>query len=211
MSSSLTTALTGKTRPRLRLRRDGVLTAVAIAVVFCAAACGGSGADSSASQSDGNADPAHLSAENSVAYADCMRAHGVPNFPDPGSGSSGGAGIDMASPTFRSAQAKCAKLSGLGVVKTTATEQQIRQAVQSSDCLRDHGYPDFPDPIVTSTPPAPPSEPPAQGPSGSGGSTFYGNGILFKVPGSINTSSPAFQKVAKACNSPLYVPGGDSG
>ncbi len=204
MSSSLTTALAGKTRPRLRLRRASVLTAALIAAAFCAAACGGaSSADPSASQAGSNG-----SADKAVAYADCMRAHGVPNFPDPGSSSSGSTGINMASPTFRSAEAKCGKLSPLGAVKTTATEQQIRQAVESSDCLRDRGYPNFPDPVVTSTPPAPPGEPPAQAPSGTGGSTYYGNGILFKVPGSIDTTSAAFQAAAKACDSPLYIPGG---
>ncbi len=205
MSSTLTRPDTGKTRRRHRVRRGGVLTAVVIAASLCAAACsGGSSADPSASQAASNG-----SADKAVAYTDCMRANGVPNFPEPGSSSSsGGTGIDMASPTFRSAQAKCGKLSPLGAVKTTATEQQIRQAVQSSDCLRDHGYPNFPDPVVTSTPPAPPSDPPAQAPSGTGGSSYYGNGILFKVPGLIDTASAAFQAAAKACNSPLYIPGG---
>jgi len=206
MSSSLTRPLTGKTRPRRRLRRGGVLTAVVIAASFCAAACGGgSGADPSPSQAGSNG-----SAEKLVAHADCMRANGVTNYPEPGSSSSG-TGIDMGSPTFRSAQAKCAKLLGFGTVQTHATEQEIRQALQSVNCLRDHGYPDFPDPIVTSTPPSPPSGSPAQAPSGSGGSTYYGNGILFKIPGSIDTSSSAFQAAAKACNSPLYIPGGTSG
>jgi hypothetical protein len=202
MSSSPTRPLTGNTRPRHRLVRGGVLTAVLIAVSLCAAACGGgSGTDGSASQGNNSADKA-------VAYADCMRAHGVTNFPDPGSSDSViGTDIDFGSATFQAARAKCAKLSPMPAIKTHATAQQVRQALASAACIRDRGFPDFPDPIVTSTLPTPPPGPPSAG-GGTPGSTEYSNGILFKIPSSIDTSSAAFQAAAKACNSPLYVPGG---
>jgi hypothetical protein len=174
---------------------------VFIAVSLCAAACGGgSGTASQASQGSSNA------TQKAVAYADCMRAHGVGNFPDPGSESSS-TGIDMNSATFQSARAKCANLLPFGHISTHATEQQIRQAVESATCMRDHGFANFPDPIVSSTPPTPPPGPPSAG-DGTPGTISYSNGILFKIPSSIDTSSPAFQAVAKACNSPLYVPGG---
>jgi hypothetical protein len=205
MSSSPTRPLTGNTRPRHpgntrprhRLRRGGVLTAVFIAVSLCAAACGGgSGTDPSASQGSDSAGKA-------VAYAECMRAHGVPNFPEPGSENSS-TGINMGSATFQSARAKCAKLSPMPPVTTHATEQQIRQALESTSCMRGHGFPNFPDPIVTSTPPSLPSAPPGSGTGGPGYTESYGNGILFKVPSSIDVSSPTFQAAAKACDSPLY-------
>jgi hypothetical protein len=200
MSSSPTRPLTGRIRLRHRFRRGGVLTAVFIAVSLSAAACsGGPGTDPSASQGSNSPDKA-------VAYADCMRAHGITNYPDPGSESSS-AGIDFGSATFQSARAQCASLSPMPPVNTHATEQQIRQAVESAACMRDHGFPDFPDPVVTATLPTPPPGPPSAG-GGTPGTTEYSNGILFKVPISIDTSSPAFQAVAKACNSPLYVPGG---
>jgi len=199
MSLSPARPLTGKTRPRHRLRRGGVLTAVLIAVSLSAAACGGgSGTAPPASQGG-------ISAEKGVAYADCMRAHGVTGYPDPGSTVTG---LNMNSPTFLSARAKCAKLSPLPPVNTHATAQQIRQAVASARCIRDQGFPNFPDPIVTSTyTPANRGAPPSAG-GGAGGSTAYSNGILFKIPSSIDTSSAAFQAAAKACNSWLYVPGG---
>jgi hypothetical protein len=47
-------------------------------------------------------------------FSRCMRAHGVPNFPDPPSASGGGyglifggSGIDPAAPLFRKAQQSC--------------------------------------------------------------------------------------------------------
>jgi hypothetical protein len=136
-----------------------------------------------------------------------MRAHGVTNYPDPGSnGTITGTGIDFGSAAFRAARARCASLSPMPPIRTHATAQAVRQALASAACMRDHGFPDFPDPIVTSTlPTPPPGQPSAAG--GTGGTTEYGNGILFKVPGSIDTSSSAFQAAARACNSPLYVPG----
>jgi hypothetical protein len=47
-----------------------------------------------------------------VQYADCMRTHGVPNFPDPGPNGEtnfNGTGVDPNSPFFVSANKVCAK------------------------------------------------------------------------------------------------------
>jgi len=64
-----------------------------------------------------------LAKKNGVKFAECMRSHGVPNFPDPQiqSGPGGGvgvriggpgSGIDPRSPAFQSAQKTCGKLLG---------------------------------------------------------------------------------------------------
>jgi hypothetical protein len=49
-------------------------------------------------------------------FAQCMRSHGVPDFPDPNKngGFSGTSTINPASPTFQNAQSTCMQLSGLG-------------------------------------------------------------------------------------------------
>jgi hypothetical protein len=209
MSSSLTRPLSGKTRPRHRLRRGAVLAALFMAGSLCAACGGGSGAHPPSAS-----DSAPWSTARLIAYAECMRAHGVPNYPEPSSGDGGtslaGTGINMASSAFQSAKAKCYQLMPGGVPKTHATQQQVTQALESAQCMRDHGFPNSPDPIVTSTLPTPAPGAPSSG-SGTPGTTEYSNGLLFHIPSSIDVSSPAFQAAAKACNSPLYVPGGDSG
>jgi hypothetical protein len=210
MSSTPTGPLTYKTRPRHRLRRGGVLAAVFIAVSFCAAACGGG----SGAHPSNASDSSPWSTARVIAYAKCMRAHGVPNYPEPSNGNSGtsiaGTGINMPSSAFQSAKAKCYQLMPGGVPDTHATQQQITQALESATCMRDHGFPNFPDPVVTSKLPTPAPGAPGSG-SGTGGSSVYSNGILFQVPSSIDVSSSAFQVAAKACDSPLYVPGGESG
>jgi hypothetical protein len=191
MSSLPTRPLTAKARPRHRLTRGGALTAVvAAAVSLSAAACGGGSGARPSSVSD-----AQWSTARVVAYADCMRAHGVPDYPDPGSSVSG---LNMDSPSFRAAEAKCYKLRPFGLISTHATEQQVRQAIETTNCIRDHGVPGFPDPTVTSAPPTHPSGPPSTW-GASSYSYEYSNGILFTVPVSI-MNSPAFQAAAKACN-----------
>ena len=49
-------------------------------------------------------------------FAQCMRSHGVPDFPDPNKngGFSGTSTINPSSPTFQNAQSTCMSLSGLG-------------------------------------------------------------------------------------------------
>lgn len=50
-------------------------------------------------------------------FSQCMRAHGVPNFPDPSTSGgltiSNGSGIDPNDPTFQKAQQTCASILGL--------------------------------------------------------------------------------------------------
>jgi hypothetical protein len=124
-----------------------------------------------------------------------MRAHGVTNFPDP-AGDGGGinlarTGINPSSPAFRSARSACVRLLPGGGPSRHATEAQIRQATDTAVCMRAHGVPNFPDPIVTATPPA--IDP------GKYSTAEYGNGIFIGIPASINVNSPAFETAAKTC------------
>jgi hypothetical protein len=121
-------------------------------------------------------------------YSACMRAHGVPNFPDPSSsgviqfGSS--SGINPASPQFRRAQASCQKYLPHGGKMTPAEQQKaLAQALEFAQCMRTHGVADFPDP------------------------TTNGGGVSFriKVGGGVDPRSPAFQAAEKACRQ--YVAG----
>jgi hypothetical protein len=67
----------------------------------------------------GNITPAQSAAENAkgLEFSQCMRGHGVPNYPDPITGPTGGQainlgpeGIDPSGPAFQAAQAACQKL-----------------------------------------------------------------------------------------------------
>ena len=115
-----------------------------------------------------------------------MRAHGVPNYPDPGA--SREVPI-MRSPAFQSAQKSCQHLLGDGVGSGPPSAQARAELLQISECMRRHGIAGFPDPRTGS----PPS-------SLTGYSLILGTGGYFlAIPSSIAPSSPAFKQAASAC------------
>ena len=113
-----------------------------------------------------------------------MHAHGVPNYPDPTTGSGIGAipvnsGINAKSPAFRAARQACAKLnpaSGVRVPAETASEKQAD--LKYAQCMRAHGVPNYPDPTYDK-----------EGRKSEKPLSTYG----------INTESPAVQRALKAC------------
>jgi hypothetical protein len=117
------------------LRRDGCIAAVLLCLTTFATACGGSPS------------PSTGSASSNLAYAQCMRAHGVRNFPDPsGNGQFVLTGIDTESPQFQAALAACK------APYASATSGQNANAPASglkfARCMRAHGVANFPDPAA---------------------------------------------------------------
>jgi hypothetical protein len=89
-----------------------------------------------------------------VKYSDCMRSHGVSNFPDPSPG--GGSNVvalgaeETASPAFVSAKTACAKLESGGSAPPQITGEQVHQMFVKARCIRQHGFPNVPDPSLGS-------------------------------------------------------------
>ena len=167
-----------------RLRRAAAIAAVAAAVAIAAAAC-------SALPGSPNGSVKY---QEALAFSRCMRAHGVPNFPDPGSnGQIKGNGIDRNSPRVRSAADACQSVLP-GGNPAAQLAQAGTQAVRFSRCMRAHGILNFPDPSVKS--------------NGSGISVT----IRMKAgTGGIDPHSPQFQAAQHACASILHAPHGGSG
>ena len=121
-----------------------------------------------------------------LSYAACMRAHGVASFPDPTKSAHGfsfDSGADSRSPHFQSANTACKHLlpdnGGGPTPAELATETQ--RLLEFSACMRAHGEPGFPDPIID----------PHQ--------------IGFRVTG-LKPNSPQFQTARKRCQN--LLPGG---
>lgn len=116
-------------------------TVVAAALVVTAAACGGS-------------PESHTANDRALAFAQCMRSNGVPNWPDPSSSG----GFDKAKLTtqqlgaspaqVQSAQSACGHLLPNGGSGPSAAQVQRAKAqgLEFSRCVRAHGVPSFPDP-----------------------------------------------------------------
>jgi hypothetical protein len=133
---------TGGGRRRARQWHADVLPVVA-AMAVLVAACGGGG-----SSAAGGSSPY----QKAVAYAQCMRAHGVPGFPDPDSKGNfliKGPELGGSPGQYRSADKACRHLLPNGGQMTAAQQQQaLRQALKFSACMRAHGVPSFPDPTA---------------------------------------------------------------
>jgi len=160
----------------LLLRRAcGAALVLAWISVF-AAACNGD----SPAQSSQNSSSSESTYQQAVDFSQCMRAHGVPGFPDPDSQGqfvfTQGSGVDPNSSQFQSARAACQNLLPAGSAGQQSQGQS--QTVKFSQCMRAHGVPNFPDPQT-------------QG----GGSFFSGNGL--------DPNSPQFQSAMRACRSLL--------
>lgn len=138
-----------------------------IALTFLVAACG------SSKEANHAARPASGTA---VAFANCMRAHGVSNFPDPGPNGLNLSGIETQSPAFQSAHQACLPLQSAGTAQgSPASESQRLAAIANAKCMRSHGVPNFPDPKFLP----------------NGGNTVALNGL--------DTEAPAFKRAQAAC------------
>jgi hypothetical protein len=130
-----------------------------------------------------------------MAYSECMRAHGVPDFPDPSPGGgfqfNSGTSNDLnpSSTQFRTANKDCQELtptSGLGHGPSPAQIAKAEaQALKFSQCMRAHGVADFPDPQFSNG----------------------GRGISIEIKGGpgndLNPSSQQFQSAQNACGKAL--------
>jgi hypothetical protein len=109
---------------------------------------GGSGLASGSGPQRGFAIATGGTGADALAFSECMRSHGVPNFPDPNAqGVIQGSGINPSSSSFQAANKDCRHLLPNGGVPTPAEQAKaLAQALKMSQCMRSHGITDFPDP-----------------------------------------------------------------
>jgi hypothetical protein len=153
-------------RPRRARPPTARITAAIIAaagLALLAAACSGSppstGAGGSANAGDSSSSP------SAVSYSNCMRSHGVPNYPDPSNGQlpKGGAqAFGVSSSVFSTAQSAChSLLPNAGSFQEQASQctlagdcpPAVVQQMMTTDrkfaqCMRSHGVPNWPDPTI---------------------------------------------------------------
>ena len=182
---------------RTRVGRAALMAAGILAVGVTFAACGGGSPTPGAATGSTGGSSHGTQGTGLLAYASCMRSHGVPNFPDPdGSGGIPKQALINALQAVSSSQAKAAQnacnnlmpaggLSGQPAETITAQDQQ--DYLKAASCLRSHGFPNFPDP------------------------TFSGGTVHFDVPSSIDTQSAKFMHAQQICQQ--LIPAGlpDSG
>ena len=162
-----------------------------LAAIACAAlvvACG-----SSSPGAGGTGTTAAANRDLPLQFANCMRAHGVTNFPDPGAGGSiqigAKSGINPRSPAFQAAQKACARYAPVTGGPPTMSASERRRALAFAECVRAHGVPNFPDPSVSA-------------PSGAH-FVIALRGMVFAFTSAFDPRSPAFIHAATVCGVPL--------
>jgi hypothetical protein len=172
------------TRNRItRPGRAGIVAAALAATALLAAACSG-GTNSNGASTASHSVPD--TQQQALAYAECIRAHGDPGFPDPKQGP-GGAWLypvtpqtqqDFTGPAFKAAQRACKKLQPNQPFTAAQRQAALNQLLKLARCMRANGVTNFPDP------------------------TTDGGGVGLRLGANIDSNSPQFQAAQKACHMP---------
>jgi len=210
----MTRLRTPATAPQGR-RRAVLVPVLGLLLAVTLAACGSGGGEEDGvatlaqgenGAADGEEEVPTDPAERALAFAECMRENGVPDFPDPeldadgnplfklerraDSGSAGSEqapdGEGPAKPevmepdgAMQQAMEACADLSPRGEISPEDQAAMEDAMLEFAQCMRDHGI-DMPDP------------------------DFSGDGaVMQEFGGSINPDDPRFQEAQEACQGTL--------
>jgi len=158
-----------------------------VALSLLAAGCGGgsSGVASIGTSTNSSTTAATTTVETgsrtgALAFARCMRSHGVPNWPDP----AGNGGFDKSklralgvSPSrIRSIEeSSCNYDFQNGSQAQTITPAEQADYLRAAACMRSHGFPGFPDP------------------------SFPNGNVTVNIPPTIDQDSSQFRSAATIC------------
>jgi hypothetical protein len=134
--------------PRPLMRRAGPLGAGLTAVALLVAACGGASSGSPGAANGGPSSPGSTASLNPIAFAQCMRTHGVTSYPDSGGPIkvTGSGDLNPGNPTYRKARQACQPLLPVIRLSPAQAAQGNADVLKFANCMRQHGITKFPDP-----------------------------------------------------------------
>ena len=84
--------------------------------------------------------------DRAVKFAECIRAHDVPDFPDPDTKGEFMYGVSVTPAVWQRAVNACRDLQPPGALSARRKPEQQAAALRFARCIRTHGVKDFPDP-----------------------------------------------------------------
>ena len=84
--------------------------------------------------------------DKAVRFAECIRAHGVSDFPDPDAKNQFEYGVSVTPAVWKRATTACKDLQPPGTLSSKRTPEEQSGALKFAQCMRDNGVKDFPDP-----------------------------------------------------------------
>ena len=159
----------------------GAACIAAVATLALLAGCGGGGSPGAGSGGPSTTAGTTGTENGALAFARCMRSHGLPKWPDPtADGAFDKAALRQTG--YSVAQVRAAQdgpckhlLGGASHRGPTITAADRTDYLKAAACLRSHGFPAFPDP------------------------TFQSDGVQTNIPSSINQDSSRFRSAATIC------------
>jgi hypothetical protein len=132
---------------------SGALALVALVGLISAGCGSNASSETGTARSTGTAGSADTAAGKhatdqgkAVKFAECIREHGVPHFPDPDAKGDFVFGIDVSPAVWKRAVDACKDLEPPGALSGKRSPKQQSAALRFAQCIRENGVKDFPDP-----------------------------------------------------------------
>jgi hypothetical protein len=136
------------------MKKTWVVAGLVLMTTACSSRSATRGVATLTAPSTGASSPAAAATPDAMKYAQCMRAHGVPDFPDPVNGgfqinnTTPGSDLDPSSPKFTAADTACKAFSPEHRAASGTVDPQLQaEALKYAACMRSHGAPSYPDPV----------------------------------------------------------------
>jgi hypothetical protein len=134
------------------MRRPLAALATVALIGLIGAGCGSNessetGTASSAGTASSGANKKLSARDKAVKFAECIRAHGVSDFPDPNAKNQFEYGVSVTPAVWTKATTACKALQPPGTLSGKRTPKQQSASLRFAQCVRDHGVKDFPDPV----------------------------------------------------------------
>lgn len=172
--------------------------ALALIAVLALAGCGGSGGGESVAHLEststpevggeagglesGTGEPGEEGGteDKALAYTECMRSHGLSDFPEPVEGriqmqAGPGSDLNPESPTFQKAEEACRALAPSMEPNSDQEAELQSSALEFAECMRANGVLNFPDPEVSE------------------------GRLKMMIPKGADPEAPAFEEAQEAC------------
>jgi hypothetical protein len=144
------------------------MAALALLAAACSSSPSSTGPGGSSTGSGGSSNAGgSTSSPSAVAYSSCIRSHGVPNYPDPGSSGqvpkSSAQRLGVSSSQLQAAEQACRHLyptnggsfqqliqecETTGDCPRAVVQQALNVMRQYAQCMRSHAVPNWPDPTI---------------------------------------------------------------
>ncbi|MDX6585300.1 MAG: hypothetical protein QOI10_4484 [Solirubrobacterales bacterium] len=134
-----------------RLRPLAALAMVALISAGCSnapAENGNTGTGTATASSTGTGGNKNATDQDkAVKFAECIREHGVPDFPDANAKGDFEYGVSVSPAVWKNAVDACKALQPPGSLSSKRTPKEQSASLKFAQCIRENGVKDFPDPI----------------------------------------------------------------